>query len=93
MEPDPSELKAIDDALAAFDAAYVDLVQSVMRIRRIYEIGKAHPAPEPRPPSVYAPENRYSGTPCPRCHSIRVIDKGGGCLRCLECSFDLGCNG
>lgn len=99
MEPDPSEIKALDDAISRFDEAHTDLIQAVRRIQRIYEINKVRLTPF-KPKKV--PKDQVQGFPdkteptgkfCPRCYSARVIDKGGGCSYCLDCKFDLGCGG
>jgi hypothetical protein len=34
-----------------------------------------------------------AGRSCPRCFGRRIIDKGGSCLKCADCQFDLGCGG
>ena len=86
MEPDPAEMKALDDALLAFDDAYVNVVQAVRRIKLIYEIGRTMPA---APSAV----TEMTGNFCPRCNSCRLDRKGAGCVRCLDCQFDLGCGG
>lgn len=93
MQPDAQELKALDDAIeafASFDAAFVNLVQAARRIQQIYAISKLRDAPAP----VRDPAPReMSGKFCLRCGSARVREKGGGCLACLDCGFDMGCGG
>lgn len=86
MEPNELEMKALDDALTSFDEAYVNVCQAVQRIKRIYEIKKVAEV-------KLSPKIESTGNFCPRCFSTKLVNKGGGCLRCLDCNFDLGCNG
>lgn len=48
-------------------------------------------APPVAPPVVAMDVNH--GKCCDRCSSRRIRNKGGGCLVCLDCGFDMGCNG
>ncbi len=41
------------------------------------------------PPQKEAPSGKF----CDRCHSTKMINKGGGCMRCADCGYDAGCNG
>lgn len=93
MKPDPAEFKALDDAMDAFDAAYVNVVQAIRRIQRICEIEKVLDARVPTTPKELPIKTETSGNFCPRCYSVRLRIKGGGCVACLDCSFDLGCGG
>ena len=96
MQPDPAELKALDDAVTAFDEAYVNLVQATRRIQRIYEIEKARREQHEQPPVHELPPRQgevVSGMFCPRCHSTRLMIKGAGCMKCLDCQYDAGCGG
>jgi len=97
MQPDPAELKALEDAVVAFEEAYVGLMQAVRRIKLIYEIEKVRPESPKKPPMVMhnpkEQQTEISGNSCPRCFSIRLRNKGGGCMICADCGFDLGCNG
>lgn len=83
----------------AFDNAFVNLVQAVNRIRLIYSIEKlkdvkaAVKVQRSGNSEVSDPEKNMemTGNFCPRCHSMNLRNKGGGCIVCLSCGFDLGC--
>lgn len=47
------------------------------------EVREASPPPTPPP----------TGKFCDRCQSTKMINKGGGCMRCGDCGYDAGCNG
>ena len=47
MMPDPAEFDALDATLKEFQEAYVDVVQAVRRLQRIYEIEKVRPDESP----------------------------------------------
>ena len=95
MLPDPSELKALDKAIEAFDEAYLNLKQCARRIQRIYELDMApprkhHDMSRPEEQRKINMSTEVSGNFCPKCQSLHVRIKGAGCLMCLDCCFHLG---
>lgn len=96
MQPHPAELEALDKAIQEFDDAYVNVIQAVRRIQRIYALeSKPDPIPTKKSPPSYQlsarPVDGHGGKTCPKCYSFHLIHKGGGCLVCRDCHFDLGC--
>lgn len=89
MTPAASEIAALDAALERFDEAHATLVQAARRIQHILALPEAT-APREEPPASFDPNN---GRSCPRCHSTKLVNRGGGCLKCAACQFDLGCGG
>lgn len=85
MMPDPKEIQALDDAITQFEEAFTNLLQAARRIQRIYKIEKIQ--------SQSKDVDQSTGSFCPRCYSTRTIIKGAGCIKCLDCHFDLGCGG
>ena len=90
MIPDPTEVKALEDAVEAFDLAYDGLRAQTMRVLRI---AQAADLPTKSEASTSTATIKATGKFCPKCNGIKLREKGGGCLACLECGFDLGCNG
>lgn len=43
--------------------------------------------------SIAVPLDVNNGRQCGRCFSDKLVNRGGGCLLCMACGFDLGCNG
>jgi len=82
-EIDQAEIDAYEKALAAFDEAYVNVVQAT---RRLILIKRGNPR---KPPTV----KMATGSSCERCQSMKVIYKNGGCKVCLDCHFEMGCGG
>lgn len=96
MTPDSRELKALEEALDRFDGAYVDLVQAARRILRICaapDITAQSSSPSPSATTSITHHISTTGNFCEKCGSARLERKGGGCTRCLDCGFDLGCGG
>lgn len=97
-------LAGFDKLPTAIHEGFISLVQAVMRIKRIYEIEKVRPGPQKKLPDLPPPkknplfsiethQTESTGNFCPRCYSIRLHHKGGGCVKCQDCSFEFGCGG